>query len=168
MSAAERTAALTLEQLMAQAHALECESEQRYLELADILAIHNNREVADLFRSIAAQEGEHAAQIRQRMGWDGTSPHPARISPSLPDLDRVHYLMQPWHVIQIALESERKAHAFFGQLAAACEPGALREAARELQAEEAGHVALLEEWLDRVPVPTADWDHDPDPPRNWE
>jgi rubrerythrin len=42
---------------------------------------------------------------------------------------------------------------------------AVRRAATELQAEEAEHVALVQEWLTKVPPPDPDWALDPDPPR---
>ena len=41
----------------------------------------------------------------------------------------------------------------------------MRAAAAEMAEEEREHVRLIKEWMARVPQPTADWDHDPDPPR---
>ena len=80
-------------------------------------------------------------------------------------IDEVHYLMQPWHALQLALAAEQRAEAFFGRLArhAASEP--VRRAALELQQEEHEHVELVRAWLKKVPEPDADWAIDPDPPR---
>ena len=44
----------------------------------------------------------------------------------------------------------------------------MRDAAREMAADEAGHVSLIQEWMKRVPRPAAGWDEDPDPPRTNE
>ena len=39
----------------------------------------------------------------------------------------------------------------------------MRKAARELQAEEAEHVALVKAWMKKVPRPDRNWAADPDP-----
>ena len=54
---------------MAQALAMEIEAAQRYAEFADAMEMHNNREVAALFRKMADIEGKHATQIMAEMGW---------------------------------------------------------------------------------------------------
>jgi len=41
----------------------------------------------------------------------------------------------------------------------------VRKAARELQAEEHEHVALVRAWMKKVPKPDRYWDNDPDPAR---
>lgn len=166
MKAALLSGPVTVEDLMAQAYAMERDAEQRYLEFADILENHNNPEVAQVFRSIAHQEQEHAHRIRERMGWRGSPGGPdAPRGPHVPELERAHYLMQPWHVLQLAIEAERAAHDFFAAIVRESSDRAVTEAATQLQAEEREHIAMLETWLGRVPLPQAGWDEDPDPPR---
>ena len=59
---------------MTQALAMETEAAQRYAEFADAMEMHNNREVAALFRKMADIEGRHAQQIMAEMGWtDGAA-----------------------------------------------------------------------------------------------
>jgi rubrerythrin len=77
----------------------------------------------------------------------------------------VHYLMQPWHALQLALAAEQRAEAFFGALADIAIDEAVRRAARELQAEEAEHVELVKAWMAKLPKPDGNWQDDPDPPR---
>jgi rubrerythrin len=77
----------------------------------------------------------------------------------------VHYLMRPWHALQLALAAEQRAEAFFGQLARATTSESVRRAALELQAEEQEHVALVRAWIAKLPEPEGDWATDPDPPR---
>lgn len=153
-------------ELMAQAYALEREAVERYGELADVLATHNNQEVAALFRRLASQEALHAAEILRTMGWT-QAPRPPGLpgAPSAPAFEETHYLMQPWHALRLALEAERRAHDFFAELVQRCEGEDMREAARRLQADEREHITLLEAWLERVPEPPTGWDDDPDPPR---
>jgi rubrerythrin len=166
MTSAPPVGPRTVEDLLVEAHALESEAAQRYREFAEIMESHNNGEVAQLFRSIAAQEAEHAEQIARRIGGRAAlSPPRERRSPAVAELEQAHYLMQPWHALQIAIEAERRAFDFYASVARASDSEELRKAATQLQAEEREHVALLEQWLGRVPVPPPGWDDDPDPPR---
>jgi rubrerythrin len=160
-----------LEALMSQALAMEQEAAQRYAELADAMEMHNNADVAELFRRMAAIEGRHAAQIMQRMGLDhAPAPSPAPAWEGLEaaetvGIDDVHYLMRPWHALQLALRAEQRAERFFGALASSAADPSVRSAALELQHEEHEHVELIRAWLAKVPQPEPDWAVDPDPPR---
>lgn len=162
----------TLGEFMAQALAMEREAVARYSEFADAMEMHNNREVAALFRTMAGYEAKHAEQIMAEMGWaDGSEPAadphawPEFEAPETVPVDEVHYLMRPWHALQLALAAEQRAEAFFGQLAQATTSESVRRAALELQAEEQEHVALVRAWIEKLPVPEGDWATDPDPPR---
>ena len=161
----------TLAEFMRQALVMENEAAQRYTEFADAMEMHNNREVADLFRKMADIEGRHAQQIMAQMGWTET-PAPAGPiawdgfeAPETAPIDEVHYLMQPYHALELALANEERAERFFARLARAATTASVRKAARELEAEEREHVELVREWMKRVPRPDEDWAHDPDPPR---
>jgi rubrerythrin len=154
-----------LAELMAQAYALERDAVDRYAELADALATHNNPEVAALFRRLASQEQLHANEILRTMGWT-QAPVPTHLpDPEAPAYDETHYLMQPWHALRIALDAEQRAHDFYAALAQRCAAAEMREAALALQADEREHITLLQGWLQRVPEPPPGWDDDPDPPR---
>lgn len=162
----------TLESFMAQALAMEREAVERYTEFADAMEMHNNGAVAALFRTMAGYEAKHAEQIMAQMGWredpvpPPPPPHwPGFEGPETVPIDEVHYLMQPWHALQLALAAEQRAEAFFGALAQAAGSEPVRRAALEMQAEEAEHVALVRAWLAKVPQPDSDWADDPDPPR---
>jgi rubrerythrin len=168
VSAADRS----LADFMAQALAMEREAVERYTEFADAMEMHNNREVAAMFRTMANYEGKHAEQIMAEMGWT-EDPEPPAGGFGWPDLeapetvpiDEVHYLMQPWHALQLALAAEQRAEVFFGRLAEAATSESVRRAALELQAEEHEHVELVRAWMAKVPTPDGDWATDPDPPR---
>ncbi len=169
MSAA-RTAEATLAALMAQALAIEHEAVERYNALADVMEVHNNREVGALFRKMAQVETRHAEMIMTEMGWKSAPAMPARAwtdgeAPESVPEDEVHYLMWPWHALQLALAAEQRAAAFFTKLAEEAPSDAVRRAALELRDEEREHVALVQAWLDKTPPPDTGWDEDPDPPR---
>jgi rubrerythrin len=162
----------SLEDFMAQALQMELDAAQRYSEFADMMETHNNVEVGQWFRKMAVIEGKHAAQIIAQMGW---AQAPLRVprspvfegfeAPESAAVDDVHYLMQPWHVLQLALANEERAERFYGQLASLASVESVRQAALELQREEAQHVELVKAWMLKVAQPDSNWDLDPDPPR---
>jgi rubrerythrin len=157
-------------EFMAYAYAMEAEAAERYAEFADSMEVHNNREVAELFRKLSRIEQRHADQILEQMGWkqspvsaldyrwEGTE------GPETADPTELHYLMQPYHALQIALHNEKRARDFFAHLAKVTGKAPVRAAALEMEAEEAEHVRLIEEWLKRTPLPDKNWEADQDPP----
>ena len=145
----------------------------RPVELAEMMETHNNTEVAELFRRMAEYEGHHVAQILADMGWaeDQYAPHgvPGWGSPEPPEsvpVDEMHYLMHPWHALQLALAAEQRAVEFFDTMVREAHDAAVRRAAEEMRAEEVEHVELVKAWLAKVPKPGAEWAVDPDPPRH--
>lgn len=160
----------TLDSFMAAAIAMEEEAAHRYEEFADAMEIHNNREVADLFRKLAVVEARHAEELLAQRGWT-TVPLVPRIAfegsegPETSDTLAVHYLMTPWHALELALANEERAVRFFTHLAATTSDETVRQAALEFKAEEEEHVALVKAWMDKVERPASDWALDPDPPR---
>ncbi|MFZ4481416.1 MAG: ferritin-like domain-containing protein [Rhodoferax sp.] len=163
---------VTLEDFMAQALQMELDAAERYNEFADMMETHNNPEVGQWFRKMAIIEGKHATQIMAEMGWTQAPLLAAQApvfegfeTPETASIDEVHYLMRPWHVLQLALANEERAERFFAQLASLATVESVRKAALELQQEEAEHVQLVKDWMLKVPQPDSSWDHDPDPPR---
>ena len=161
----------SIDELMAYAYALELEAAERYAEFADAMELHNNREVSELFRKLSRIEQRHAEQVLDEMGWTSppAAPHGGYQwegfeAPETGDVTELHYLMQPYHALQIALHNERRAHVFFGNLVKQASNAKVRKAAEEMEQEEAEHVRLIEEWIKRTPKPDSDWSIDPDPP----
>jgi rubrerythrin len=156
---------------MSRAYAMELEATERYAQFAEQLDTHNNREVAQLFRKLSQIEGLHARRILEEMGWPSVpalTPAFAWESAEAPEtapFDALHYLMQPWHALEIALRCELQAVQYFDGIAAGAVPERVRAAAKEMADEEREHVALIKEWMKKVPRPAPGWDEDPDPPR---
>jgi rubrerythrin len=155
---------------MARAYTMEIEATDRYAQFAEQLETHNNREVAQLFRKLADIEKLHAKRILDEMKWPSMPSLPPAYAwdgpegPETAPFDGLHYLMQPWHALEIALRCERDAQQYYENIAASRAPKRVRDTAREMAAEEAEHVRLIQEWMKRVPRPEAGWDEDPDPP----
>ena len=166
------TAVRTMNELMAFAYALEIEAAERYGEFADAMEQHNNREVAELFRKLARIEHKHAEQILEEMRW--TAPPKSPIGgyqweglegPETADFTTLHYLMQPYHALEIALLNEKRAFEFFSGLVRRATTDKIKRAAKEMAGEEAEHVRLIQNWMKKVPLPEPHWDADLDPPR---
>jgi rubrerythrin len=157
---------------MARAYTMELEAIERYAQFAEQMETHNNREVAALFRKLSKIEALHAKRILAEMHWASLPAMPPAYAwetdeaPETAPFDSLHYLMQPFHALEIALRCEMQAQKYFEDIAAAAGvPGEVKAAAEEMAAEESEHVQLIRDWLARVPRPGAGWDRDPDPPR---
>jgi len=169
-SRATKAAKAEYVEFMKQAYAMELEASTRYAEFADQMEVANNREVAELFRKLSGIEKLHATKILEQMGW--TAP-PADLAPfrweglegaETGAHDDLHYLMQPYHALQIALRNEARAAELFASIARKKLPQAVLDAAHEMAEEEREHVELVKAWMARVPKPEKGWDVDLDPP----
>ena len=149
---------------------METEAAERYAEFADAMEAHNNLEVAELFRKLSRIEQRHADQILEQMGWKQSPVSAAGYrwegveGPETADPTELHYLMQPYHALQIALLNEKRARDFFANLAKVAKDKGVKAAALEMREEEEEHVHLIEGWLARTPKPDANWHTDQDPP----
>lgn len=158
--------------LLALAHQIEADAVQRYTELAEQMETHNNRELVNVFRDLARAEGIHAEEIR-KMAGDVDLPGLAQRlgrwkkgdSPEQADLSAAHYLMTPWHALQLALTGEQQALAFFTSILETAKDAKIKDMAAEFVEEEAEHVNLVHRLLRKYPKPPNSWADDDDPPR---
>lgn len=157
--------------LLALAYQIEADAVQRYTEFAEQMETHNNSELVGVFRDLARAEGIHAEEIRKMAGDIDLVSHAQRLgrwkkggSPEEVDLAAAHYLMTPWHVLQLALSGEKQALAFFKSVADSAKDAKIKEMAGEFVEEEAEHVNLVYRLLRKYPKPANAWSEDDDPP----
>jgi len=161
----------SVEEFLAHACTMETEVAERYGEMADSMEVHNNLEVAELVRRLSQEGQKHASQIMERAAgkelpkiapwdfkWGDGEP------PETPSMESVHYLMTPYHVLDMARNFETAARDFYAAVAEQSQDKEICDMASEFAAEEAEHVELLNEWISRYPEPDEGWDYDPDPP----
>ena len=156
---------------MSHAYAMELDASERYAEFADQMEVHNNIEVAELFRKLSEIEGLHARQILQEMGWP-RMPEPVfpgqwpdAEPPETAPVTELHYLMQPYQALELALRNEERAVMFFKRIARAKRtPPEIRNLAESMAKDEQEHKRLIRDWMKKVPKPDPDWNRDPDPP----
>jgi rubrerythrin len=151
--------------LYAHALAIEREAAQRYGEFAERMADEGNDAVAQLCARLAGFESEHAKALkRQCDGMDLPPIAPAEFAwldagaPETAAHDLLFQLMTPHDALEIALEAELRAQAFFEQVQEqTCDPR-LRELAGAMAREERAHAAWVREALARTPDPHVDWE----------
>jgi len=165
----------SLDDLLAVAYQIEIDAVERYELLADQMKVHNNRELEKVFRDLARAEGIHGEEIRRLAGDFDVVAHARKIakfergeSPEEADLGSAHYMMTPWHALQLSLAGEERALAYFTTIVDTAMDPEVKAMAAELVEEEAEHVNLVHRLLRRYPQPNASWSEDLDPPASQE
>lgn len=158
--------------LLALAYRIEADAVERYGLLADQMESHNNPELAKVFRDLTKAEQIHAEEICRLAGGADLARRAEALrsvwqkgeSPEEVDLGAAHYLMTPWHALQLALAGEKRALAFFTSIVETAKDAKVKEMAAELVEEEAEHVNLVYRLLRKYPKPADSWSHDSDLP----
>lgn len=161
----------TAGELLAHAYQMELEAQERYRYLADQMEVHNNVDLARLFRELARVEGLHASEIHEQMKamdvpeigpldykWPGSE------SPEALDMGDMHYLMTPRQALMLALKAEQNAFDFFDRLAKATGNREVVRFATEFAEEEQEHVDLVLKELKKYPEADERPRDDMDPP----
>jgi rubrerythrin len=165
----------TLADLFGAAYQIEADAVERYKLLAEQMETYNNPDLVKVFRDLARAEGIHAEEIRRQAGDIDVVEHGRRVgkwkrgeSPEEADLAAAHYLMTPWHALQMALEGEKRALAFFSQIVETTKNPQVKKMAAEFVEEEAEHVSLVHRLLRKYPEPPESWAEDLDSPTSQE
>jgi rubrerythrin len=163
-----------LNDLLAVAYQIEIDAVDRYKLLADQMETHNNPDLVKVFRDLARAEGIHGEEIRRLAGDFDIAAHASALarfvadSPEEADLSSAHYMMTPWHALQLSLAGEERALAYFTSIVENTKDPKVKELAAELVEEEAEHVQLVHRLLKRYPKPSDSWADDLDPPVSQE
>lgn len=170
MTSADIPKIANLADLFAIAYQIEADAVERYTLLADQMETYNSPDLVKVFRDLARAEGIHAEEIRRQAGNIDVVAHARKMekwkkseSPEEADLGAAHYLMTPWHALQLALAGEERALAFFTHVVESAKDEKIKEMAKEFVEEEAEHVNLVHRLLKKYPRPPEGWASDPDP-----
>jgi len=160
-----------LDTFLAYSVALEEEAAERHDELADMMEVHNNPEVAQTFRKLAHYSRLHAQEIRDRsqgsdlpriapwdFGWETME------GPETADIADMNYLMNMVQALRVAMGNEQRAHDFYFAISEESPDAEVRAVAAEFADEEKEHLALLGKWLEKLPETADEEMFDPDPP----
>jgi len=111
----------SLAEFIVHAQALEQELAERYAEMADCMEIHNNPVVSRLFRELADYGESRAGRLQRQIAGR----EPPRVPPweyqwlgiETPGpeecMQQLHYLMSPYHALQLALRVEQGVCTFY-------------------------------------------------------
>ena len=157
-------AKLTLQDALDLAILVEAEAQERYVEFSKMTGVGYEGDAADVFRAMADNEAKHARQLTERRkALFGDVPR--RIEPEMffdveaPDYGKPRVYMGPRQAMEVALESEKKAYAFYDEALGHISKADVRKLFTELRDEELTHQKLLEQHMKNVP-PGADIDDD--------
>lgn len=136
---------------------LEEEAAERHDELADVMGVHNNPEVAATFRKLAEYSRLHAQEIRNHakgrdlpviapwdFGWEDME------GPESSDMERVNYLMNTAQALHLAMDNEQRAFDFYDQIGRESQVPEVAAMAAEFAIEEKEHLDLLQVWMDKT------------------
>jgi len=158
-----------LPEFLAHAIALERESAERYLELADMMEAHRNDAVSALFRDMVHYSRLHHDSIVERArgvvlpnlrSWEYRWTHP----PEAGGEEAFDYTLDAYSALRYARENEVRAMDYYTQVGLHSSDPEVKQLASEFASEETEHVDALDDWLARTPRPSAPWRDDPDRP----
>lgn len=161
----------TVQELIAYTCAMELEAADHYEELADQMEVHNNLEVAELFRKLSGlsnQLKEHylssskGAELPHVVPWDYRFECIELLRSD--HTKDVHYMMTPYHAVELALRCKKRLVEFFSHLSETHSDEDTRQMAKDFKEEQAKHISILKQWLTEYPEPDEDWNKDDDPP----
>lgn len=147
---------LTLMDALDLAVFVEDEAKERYEEFAEQMEVHHTAEAAGFFRFMVKNEAKHGEQLavrRKELFGDA----PTRMSRSMlweveaPEYDKVRAFMTPMQALEVALEAEHKAKAFFEEALKHVGNAEVKELFAELEEEEEEHIALVKREMAKLP-----------------
>ena len=157
----------SLPEFLAHAIAMEHESAERYLELADMMETYGKDEVSQLFREMNRFSILHRDSVKERAGsielpkmksWQyrWTSP------PEMGDEDAFDRELDAFSALRYARENEIRAMKYYQTVAEESEDQEVKRLAAEFAEEEQEHANALDGWIARTTRPSRTFDLDPD------
>jgi rubrerythrin len=138
------------DEMLATAHAMEREAAARYATLADCMRRVDQREIADLFAGLAAEELTHVDSVERLSERTlHRAPDSALVQAVLPatfareEEANAAALLSPYRTLSIAVRHEERAFSFWSYVAAQSDNSALREMAETFARQELIHAAKL-------------------------
>lgn len=154
----------TVANLYAHAIAIEREAAARYSEFAERMADLGNEAAAEVFATLARLEAEHRDELVKRttgMALPELAAHEyAWLDAGAPETaarELVFRLLTARQALEIALQGEKRAAAFFESVVLSAGDPMLCALAIEMAADEADHIVMIEKLLERTPSAIVDW-----------
>jgi rubrerythrin len=148
-----------VERFLAHAVALEREAARRYEERSAAMGTEGNHELQVFFARMAHYSRMHLAEASSRAGFRDLPPlgpddyeWPEGTAPETAAWAGVDALMDARGALELALDGERRGHAYYAAIAATSFDTELRGIAGQFAEEEAAHVRELEKMISAFPA----------------
>ena len=149
-------ARLTLKDALDLAILIEDEAEDRYLEFAAQMEEYHTPEAGRFFRFMAGNEKKHGQALRQRRK-EAFGEAPAAVDRDMlweveaPGYQDARAFMSARQALRVALESEKKAHAYFDRALPHVADVKAKALFQELREEEVQHMEMVRKEMDKTP-----------------
>jgi rubrerythrin len=139
---------------------IEVEAFQRYTSFAESIGRRLSSDSGAVFESMAINEKKHGDQLAERRrALFGKTPARIRLDDvfdvEAPDAGAPRWNMSELKAYELALSAERKAYAFYDAALPGVKQPDVRALFEELREEEAEHVRMIEEIIERLPPSAA-------------
>lgn len=135
---------------------IEVEASKRYTQFAEQLGSRDDDDAASVFQSMAVNENKHGEQIAERrLALFGDEPPKVRLDDifdvEAPDVGAARRNMSPLRAYVVAWSAEKKAFAFYDLALRYVTQPDVKALFEELREEEAEHVRMIEEIIEKLP-----------------
>lgn len=141
---------------------IEREAEERYIAFAEMIGSRYEGDAAAFFETMSGYEAKHGKKLQERR-TKLFADTPMRVSEEMvesveaPDYGTPRPFMSTRHALEVALESERKAEAFYVSALAVITDPHVQELFKELRNQETEHQEMVQQQIAKTPG-----DMDPD------
>jgi len=147
---------LTLMDTLDLATLIEVEAFKRYQLFAEQLGRRLADDAGAVFESMAVNEKKHADELAERrVALFGETPARVRLDDlfdvEAPEVGAAYASMSVWKAYSVALQAEKRAHAFYDRALKSVTQPEIRALFEELRDEEAEHVRMIEEIMAKLP-----------------
>jgi len=139
---------------------IEQEAFERYVLFAELLGHSSPHDAGAVFQSMAINEKKHGDQLAERRkALFGDAPARVKLDDvfdvEAPEVGAVRRNMSSLKALELALESERKAFAFYDEALPHVGNAEVHALFREMRDEETEHVRMIEEIIAKLPPSAA-------------
>jgi rubrerythrin len=136
---------------------IEVEAFNRYTMFAEQIGSRLTDDAGAVFLSMAENEKKHADELAaRRTALFGDTPARVTIDDifdvEAPDVGAPRWNMSPYKAYRVALDSEKKAWAFYDRALRSVTQTDVKALFEELRDEEAEHVRMIEEIIEKLPA----------------
>ena len=135
---------------------IEQEAEERYIAFAEMIGSRYEGDAAAFFQTMSGYEAKHGEKLHERR-TKLFADTPMRVNEEMvesveaPDYGSPRPFMSTRHALEVALDSERKAEAFYASALAVITDPQVQELFKELRNQEIEHQEMVQQQIAKTP-----------------